>query len=90
MSEDRFGDFLTEYGEYLDGQRAYADLTMFRGSGDFHLRASMAVLARNLRDAAGCALAWRLRSDFERNWLRGDCRAWCPNLDGEPAPGWER
>lgn len=46
-------------------------------------------LARNLRDAAGCALAWRLRRDFGDSWERGDCAAWCPNLDGKPAPGWE-
>jgi hypothetical protein len=47
-------------------------------------------IARNLRDAAGCALAWRLRRDFEWNWKHGDCEAWCPNLDGVRAPGWER
>ena len=47
-------------------------------------------LARNLRDAAGAALAWRLHRDFELSWRAGDCEAWCPNLDGERAPGWER
>ena len=47
-------------------------------------------LARNLRDAAGCALAWRLYRDFASSWEHSDCSAWCPNLDGEPAPGWER
>ena len=47
-------------------------------------------LARNLRDAAGAALAWRLHRDFEWSWRHGDADAWCPNLDGEPAPGWER
>lgn len=47
-------------------------------------------LARNLRDAAGAALAWRLHRDFELSWRHGDCEAWCPNLDGERAPGWER
>jgi len=54
------------------------------------LRRRMACLARNLRDAAGCALAWRLRRDFGNSWERGDCDAWCPNLEGKPAPGWER
>ena len=54
------------------------------------MRESLRVLARNLRDAAGCALAWRLHRDFELSWRAGDCEAWCPNLDGEPAPGWER
>lgn len=47
-------------------------------------------LAANLATAGGCALAWRLHRDFARSWERGDCEAWCPNLDGQPAPGWER
>ncbi len=45
-------------------------------------------LARNLRDAAGCALAWRLHRDFAASWEHGDCDAWCPNLEGVAAPGW--
>ena len=57
---------------------------------DAALLAWRETLARNLRDAAGCALAWRLRRDFGNSWERGDCDAWCPNLDGAPAPGWER
>lgn len=52
--------------------------------------ARLRCLARNLRDAAGCALAWRLHHDFKESWRIGDCEAWCPNLDGQPAPGWER
>lgn len=47
-------------------------------------------LARNLRDAAGCALAWQLHRDFEWSWRYGDAEAWCQNIDGKPAPGWER
>jgi hypothetical protein len=47
-------------------------------------------LAANLATAAGCALAWRLRRDFGSSWEHGDCDAWCPNLDGVAAPGWER
>ena len=54
------------------------------------MQSRLRCLARNLHDAAGCALAWRLHRDFEWNWKHGDCEAWCPNLDGERAPGWER
>jgi inactivated superfamily I helicase len=50
----------------------------------------MRTLARNLRDAAGCALAWRLHRDFEWDWQHGDCEAWCPNLDGARADEWQR
>lgn len=54
------------------------------------MQSRLRTLARNLRDAAGCVLAWRLHRDFARSWEHGDCEAWCPNLDGERAPGWER
>ena len=54
------------------------------------LRAALWCLARNLRDAAGCALAWRRGREFDWNWEHGDCEEWGPNLDGKPAPGWER
>lgn len=57
-----------------------------------HARAAltdrMRTLARNLRDAAGCALGWRHARAFEESWRIGDCEAWCPNLDGHAAPGW--
>jgi hypothetical protein len=48
-------------------------------------------LARNLRDAAGCALAWRHATHWARELMeRGAPYAWRPNCDGKPAPGWER
>ena len=46
------------------------------------MRESLRVLARNLRDAAGCALAVRMTSPAFGRW-RSNC-------DGRAAPGWER
>ena len=46
-------------------------------------------LARNLRDAAGCALAWRHATHWARELMeRGAPYAWRPNLVGVAAPGW--
>lgn len=58
---------------------------------EMDLRMRMACLARNLRDAAGCALA----AAFQRYVNTGLGRPageqeWEPNLDGLAAPGWER
>lgn len=45
------------------------------------------VLVRNLRDAAGCALAWNYGSTFD---LTPDEDPGCwANYRGKPAPGWE-
>lgn len=68
------------------------------------LRAGLAVLARNLRDAALANYAWHIGNEVgvDDGWMscaimRGDepdapdggC-TWVPNLMGAPAPGWER
>jgi hypothetical protein len=49
------------------------------------VRAALWCLARNLRDAAGCALAYDLGCSAE--YAR---TPWDANLAGRPAPGWER
>ena len=49
------------------------------------IRTLAATLARNLRDAAGCALAYDLGCSAEHARM-----PWDANLAGRPAPGWER
>lgn len=51
---------------------------------------AMHTLARNLRDAAGCAVASDLRNLTIGEFGDDIESAWHSNCDGKPAPGWER
>ncbi len=42
---DRFGEFLTQYDEYLDGHRSYSDLPMFKASEQRSLPRAATVVA---------------------------------------------
>jgi hypothetical protein len=58
---------------------------------EYELRAQMKKLGRNLRDAAGCAVAWGYSANYARDLLmRQRFDQWRPNCNGQPAPGWER
>jgi hypothetical protein len=48
-------------------------------------------LAANLASAGALCVAWRLSAEYARDLLmRQRFDQWRPNLDGRPAPGWER
>lgn len=53
------------------------------------LRRRMECLARNLRDAAGCALGFRLGYDSAGDVDGTDGTEWMPGQK-RPAPGWSR
>lgn len=70
LDADRIAEMRARLRARLDAQEAAHALAE-----------QMRTLARNLRDAAGCALAAHHYS-YQR--------AWRANLDGRAAPGWER